>query len=334
MFALDARNGNDLSGFPLELDHVPALTPEMNRLHEKLPQPLLVDLHSDQSHLEAYIRRNGTIWSNKSGEKRIRQQYANYLHGGPGPGLHIVQPVHENLYIIEAATACTQSFPVGDNITAMIQVDDVHGTGRLDLVIPTASGKILTLESATPFHPLNTWSNGELRGLMNAHAHGYSASQGIFVHEVSRQLLDVFGVYMPVTFEIFDNRPGIHVEPDRRKYIISIRDGSSSKRQLFRAEYNAPGVYTERVYIRFGPGFYNINVQMRTSHGIFYHDSFQVGYNVHFMDGFGVLLWLPLVLSAIAILLCGAKKPDWSDESFDDGRGDNNLGILGRAISN
>ena len=115
--------------------------------------------------------------------------------------------------------------------------------------------------------------------------------------------------------------------------MVSIRDGMSTKRELLHNEYNSPGVYTERVYIRFGPGLYNINVQLATSHGLLYHDTFQVGYNVHFMDGFSALLWLPLVLSALAIFLCGAKRPDWSDEDFDDGRVDGHLGILGRTVS-
>jgi len=211
-------------------------------------------------------------------------------------------------------------------------VDDVHGTNKLDLVVATESGNIVTLESMASYHPLNTWTHGEVRGRSNLHAHGYSASQGIFVHEVSRQFRDVFGVYVPVTFEIFDNRPNIQNEPNRRKYVVEIRDGSSWKRLLWRQEYTEPGVYTDRVYVRYGPGYYTLFVTMRTSHGLIYEDTFSIGYNVKFLDGFGTLLWLPLLVASAAILLCGAKKTNWDDEEFDGGRDGHSMGILGRAL--
>jgi hypothetical protein len=97
--------------------------------------------------------------------------------------------------------------------------------------------------------------------------------------------------------------------------------------------YNSTGVYTERLYIPYGPGYYSISAVLKTTNGIMYEDTFHLGYNVHFMDGFGLLLWLPLVLAAIPIVFCGRKKLNWDDEDFDDGaRGDRGLGILGRAL--
>jgi hypothetical protein len=189
------------------------------------------------------------------------------------------------------------------------------------------------LESQAVFHPLNTWTGGEVRGRGNLHAHGYSASQGIFVHSVSRNFRDVFGVYVPVTFEIFDNRPNIINEPEKRNYVVEIRDGPSWKRVLWRNTYTAPGVYTDRVYIRYGPGYYTLAVTMQTTHGIIYEDTFSIGYNVGFLDGFGILLWLPLLVSAVVILLCGAKKATWDDEDLDtNSPGGQSLGILGRSL--
>jgi len=281
-----------------------------------------------------YLRRNGTAWQQRPPSSSTLSSNKP-LHGGQGSGLHIVQPHGQDLFIVEGYSGCTQKISIGEQVSAMVQVDDVHGTQKLDLVVATEAGRLVTLESQAPYHPLNTWTGGHVRGHRAAlHAHGYSASQGIFVHAVSRQFVDVFGVYVPITFEIFDNRPNMANEPDKRKYLVEIRDGPSWKRVLWRNEYAEPGVYTDRVYIRYGPGYYTLSVVMQTSHGILYEDRFSIGYNVRFLDGFGILLWLPLLLASVGILLCGAKKANWDDEDFDDGVRDGNsrLGILGRAL--
>ena len=328
VFAFNAANGKDLDLFPIELDKVLDDDEAGGVLHEKLAQPLLIDLHGDRSLLTDFIRRNGTTWS----PTVKTHSQSKPPHGGHGIGLHVVQPLKDKLYIIEATTGCTQLVSIGDKVASMVQADDVHGTGRTDLVVATEEGKIVTLESASPWHALNTWTHGEMRGRENAHSHGYSASQGIFVHDSSRQLNNILGVYVPVRFEIFDNRPNIQREPDKRVYKVEIRDGTSAKRTLWRKQYQEPGVYTERIYIRFGPGYYSLSVVLRTTHGLVYEDTFQVRYNINFLDGFGVLLWLPLVLASTAILFCGAKKTNWDDEEFDGGREGSSLGILGRAL--
>lgn len=337
VFAVAAATGETLPRFPIEIESAvpPKFHQDLQELHQKLAQPLLVDLHADQSFVSDYLRRNGTRWP-----QRPATVHGTPPHGGRGSGLHIVQPHGEDLFIIEGFTGCTQKISIGEQVSAMVQVDDVHGTQRLDLVVATEAGRLVTLESPAPYHPLNTWTGGQLRSHRAAtHAHGYSASQGIFVHSVSRQFVDVFGVYVPVTFEIFDNRPGMAAEPDRRKYVVEIRDGPSWRRALWRNEYTEPGVYTDRVYIRYGPGYYTLSVVMLTSHGIIYEDQFSIGYNVKFLDGFGILLWLPLLVASAGILLCGTRRTaDWEDEEFDAGGGggvggrNHRLGILGRAL--
>ena len=265
IFALNAVTGQDLPNFPMAFE-----TPVSQRskpgeewIHQQLPGLLLVDLHSDQSHVRDYIHRNGTRW-----EARTRK--SSSPGGGTAPGLHIVVPVGETLFIIEAGSGCTQNFDVGEEMVAMVQVDDVHGANSLDLVVSTTAGNIITMESSAPYHPLNIWNNGESRGRFNNHAHGYSSSQGIFVHSVSRQYRDVFGVFVPVTFEIFDNRPNIAYEPEKRIYKVEMRDGTSTKRAMWRNTYNATGVYTERLYIPHGPGYYSLTIQLRASNGIIY----------------------------------------------------------------
>jgi hypothetical protein len=327
IYAVDAATGLDLPMFPIMLD--PESLKESSipsELHQQLPQPLLVDLHADQHFLEEYLRRNGTKWTPAASAPK------SVPVGGEAPGLHIVQPLGQHLYVIEGASGCSHKVSIGDEVATMVQVDDVHGNNRLDLVIATESGNVVTFEASAPYHPLNIWNHGDLRGRMNGNTHGYSAPQGIFIHEQSRQYVDIFGVYVPVTFEIFDNRGNIANEPNRRKYAVDIRDGTSWKRILWRGEYTSPGVYTERVYVRYGPGYYSLSVVLRTSHGMVYEDSFSVGYNVHFLQGFGVLLWLPLLFASVAILLCGAKKQNWDDDDYDGGRDGDNQGILGRSL--
>lgn len=322
-----------------------------------MPQPLLIDLHEDQRHWLEQI--HGLSHEEKETIKSINKNAAKPYdsssprsHGGNGRGLHIgkrllhlpffrdavllltmcfitaVQPLGQNLHIIEGATSCTEIIDVGDNIPSMIMADDVHGTGGLDLVVTTAKGEILTLESdVVPYHPLNVWSAGVSRSPgSNAQTHGFSSKQGIFVHHISRQYRDILGVFLPITFEIFDKRPNIADEKNRQLYQVDIRAGMSAKRTIMTYTYNATGVYTERVQIPFGPGYYSISVRLRTTHGLVYEDTFHVGFNVNYMGGLWIIVCLPLVI-ATALVLMKVRKPNWEDDDFG-GRG---TGILGRA---
>jgi hypothetical protein len=216
---------------------------------------------------------------------------------------------------------------IGEDIVSMVQADDVHGTNKLDLVVSTVSGNVVTLEFNAPFHPLNVWNGGTSRGRTGVAAHGYTASQGIFVHEVSRQFRDIFGVYVPVTFEIFDNRPNIQNEPDKRKYTVEIREGTS--RLVFVKEYQSSGVFTERFFIPFGPGYYELSVILKTSHGLVYEDAFHIGYNVNYMDGFGMLLWLPLTIATVAAFFMGSRKQHWDADDYQSDDRNGKQGILG-----
>lgn len=307
LYAIDAATGDDLPHFPIAFDV------GSNGSQMSMPQPLLVDLHEDQRHWLDQLHGLSDLdvtTIREINSDASKQQDTNDSnprpHGGSGRGLHIVQPIGSTLHIIEGATSCEQTIDVGDTIPAMVQADDVHGTGGLDLVVTTSQGEILTLESdVVPYHPLNVWSAGTTRapGSSNAQAHGFSSSQGIFVHPISRQFRDVLGIYVPITFEIFDRRPGIESEPDKRKYQVDIRAGLSIKRVVFTKEYDKPGVYTEKIQIPYGPGYYSFSVRLRTTHGIVYEDTFHIGWNVNYMGGLWLIVCLPLILAAIPILL-------------------------------
>lgn len=325
LFAIRADTGEDLSEFPINI-----WTKKKTRsdeivgedfVHESLPPALLVDLHADQGHISDYLRRNGTKWTKR------KSDVEKPPHGGREGGLHIVQPIDTHLVIVEGGSGCVQSLEIGEEILSMVQADDVHGTNKLDLVVSTSNGNVVTLESQAPYHPLNVWNGGELRSRTGGSAHGYSASQGIFVHEVSRQFRDIFGVYIPVTFEIFDNRPNIQNEPDKRKYTVEIREGTS--RLVFVKEYSSSGVYTERFFIPYGPGYYELSVVLKTTHGLIYEDAFHVGYNVNYMDGFGLLLWLPLTIATVAAFLMGTRKAHWDDDDYQGDTRNGKQGILG-----
>ena len=87
---------------------------------------------------------------------------------------------------------------------------------------------------------------------------------------------------------------------------------------IFRKDIDSPGIYTERLYIPYGPGFYEMSVILKTSHGLIYEDAFHIGYNVNYMGGFSLLLWLPLTIATICVFLMGAKK---SQEFQSNGQG-------------
>ena len=329
VYAIRADSGIDIPNFPIRIwgASSDARSPPQNGeyiVHQKLPAPLLVDLHVDMRFLNDYLRRNGTSW-----KKPTRFSSEAPPHGGYASGLHIVQPMDTRLHIIEAGSGCIQTITIGEEIVSMVQADDVHGTNNLDLVVSTAAGNIITLESQAQFHPLNTWSHGDTRSPMNSVSHGYSAPQGIYVHDVSRQYRDIFGVYVPVTFEIFDNRPNIRNEPDKRVYFVEIRDGTASSRVLYRKIFNAVGVYTERLYIPYGPGYYVLSILLKSTHGLVYVDTFHLGYNVNYMDGFGMLLWMPLAIATICVIFCGTSKAHWEDEEYEADDRNGRHGILG-----
>ena len=101
----------------------------------------------------------------------------------------------------------------------------------------------------------------------------------------------------------------------------------SAKRTIFYQSYNTTGIYTERVQIPFGPGYFSITVSLRTTHGIVYEDTFHIGFNVDYMGGLWLIVFLPLVLASITIFMF-RRKPNWEE---DEDYGGSRNGILGRA---
>ena len=351
IYAVEAASGDDLARFPMSIDLKSSGLKGNDRgsaanVDLPLPQPLLVDLHASQDHWLERIRRNETedtkmVREQDAAEARrinteaagapLPDKNSKVPHGGTGRGLHIVQPIHDFLYIIEGGTGCAQTINVGDNVPSMVQVDDVHGTGALDLIVTTASGQILTLEAsdAVPYHPLNVWSTGPVRSRINGHAQGYSATSGIFVHDRSRTYKNWMGIYVIVTFEIFDRRPNAWKEDsDERKYLVDMRYGTSAKKMMFRKTYESPGTYTEQVFVPFGPGYYTVTARLTTTHGLLYEDVFSFGYNVDFATGLAWIVLVPLIVAAIPLLSIRRSKANWQEDD-DFGSGGASGRILG-----
>jgi len=315
-------------------------TTQGNTLLGSLPEPLLVDLHEYQGSWADKIHpfRKKTSTNHPQSKIRSELDFAPFRklknnkkkvpHGGVGKGLHIVQPLETKLFIIEGSTGCTQTMDMGDEISVMVQVDDVHGNGNLDLVVTTKSGEIMTLEVSdkVPYHPLNVWNHGSSRSRQggNKMVHGYSASSGIFVHSKSRQYnRDVLGLFVDVTFEIFDAWPNIDHEPEHQKYYVEVKERTSTSRSFLQKMYNATGVYSEQIYIPDGPGYYTLTFVMKTTHGLVYEDLFRIAYITNYTAG---ILWIVILPLLVAIFPLFFYQRKFSNDDEETNNNNNNEG--------
>jgi len=296
VYAISAMNGSDVDHFPKHFD-MGSTASNISKKQDTadtllIPSPLLVDLHTNQLPWLDRIRMNQRLTSNLLKGKGITMDQWR------GNGVHIIQPFQSNLHIIEGISGCIQVIHIGDGITSMVQVDDVSGTGTLDLIVTTTTGEILTLDvpDHIPFHPLN------VRSRPGVPVHGFSASSGIFVHEQSRVYRQVLGMPLLVTFEFFN--VVYQVKQEHQQYKVEMRLGTSGQRSIFQKIYDKPGIYTEEVYIPYSPGYYTVSVRLRTMHGLVHYDIFHFGHNVNYADNLFWLAILPFFAAAILLLLC------------------------------
>jgi hypothetical protein len=111
IIAVSAVTGKDLAFFPIEFDSPLPLDDGMGDalLHMKLAQPLLVDLHADQSHWNSYLYRNGTAWQHPTKKKKGTEAPP---HGGGAPGLHIVQPIGRTFTSLKRVLVASKWLPL------------------------------------------------------------------------------------------------------------------------------------------------------------------------------------------------------------------------------
>jgi hypothetical protein len=296
IYAINAIDGKDLDNFPQEII-MDGSESYLDDYIATIPDPLLVDLHA---------RSKGFSWKHVYSQKSKASipRKGRVLHGGISPGLHIVQPLQSALYIFEGGSGCCQSIKMDFEVHAMAQVDDMHGSESLDLVLTSTAGGVYTMDlpEIVPYHPLNAHPRPGL------YVHGYSSSAGIFVHNIDRKYRDVLGVVFFLTMEVFDSKAS---EQGDNKYHVEIRDGPSARRRIFQKTYNRPGIYTDKIYIPYGPGYYTLSVRMKTNHGLVYEDVIHLGYNVNYSIGLTSMLIFPIMVAIIStIFLSQVKKKD------------------------
>lgn len=282
VWAFDASSGEIFPNFPFLIGE------DENSPSALQPEVLLVDLHENQKH-----------WLSKNFEEMASRR-TPASHGGYGRGLHIVLPANRFLYFIEGSTGCINRINVGENIRNMVLAGDMIGNGNLSLLTSTMNGEILTFETPLEVHPLNTWTS-PLRSRLNGFIQGYSSPIGIVVNDKSSDFRDILGFVFPVTFKIFDKRdlPNNY----KRRYTVCIGIGTSQQKLRFTKEYNSTGVFTERITLPEGGKYSTIVVSLTTEHGLYFEETFTVGYNVNFGKGIEWLLALPMVLAAIPLIL-------------------------------
>ena len=296
IYVIDARDGKDINFFPQEIQ-MEGSESYLDDYIATIPNPLLVDLHA---------RSKGSSWKHviSQASKTSATRKGRITHGGISPGLHIVQPLQSMLYIIEGGSGCCNAKNMNFEVHAMAQIDDMHGTETLDLVLTSTTGDVYTLDlpDVVPYHPLNVHPRP------GVYVHGSSASAGIFVHNMDRKYRDVLGVVFYITLEVFDRKSIDNQGGDNNKYYVEIRDGPSARRKIFKKIYNRPGVYPEKIYIPYGPGYYTLCIRMKTNHGLIYEDVIHLGYNVNYSVGLTSMLIFPIIAAIISIIFLSQVK--------------------------
>ena len=283
IWAFDASTGELFPNFPLSIEEA---SNGPTGIH---PEILLIDLHEDQNY-----------WLTKNVKSHSKNRKSSLPgHGGNSKGLHIVVSANKHIYFIEGATGCTNRFNVGENIRNMVLAGDITGNGKLSFFVTTLSGEALTFETPLKSHSLNSWLS-PLRSRQNGFVQGYSSPVGIFVHERSSEFRDVLGYFFPITFEIFDRR---HLPDEyKRKFTVTIGVGTGNSQIRFKKEYSETGVFTERIALRTN-NYSTIVVSLKTEHGLYFEETFVVGYNVRYGEGLEWLIALPIILAAIPLIL-------------------------------
>lgn len=62
------------------------------------------------------------------------------------------------LYLIDGVSGCAHTVDIGEASYASVLVDDVDGSGNLDLVVATMNGNVYVLGTEAAYHPLKTWT--------------------------------------------------------------------------------------------------------------------------------------------------------------------------------
>lgn len=213
----------------------------------------------------------------------------------PRPSLDIVVPsLDGNVYIINPQ-GCYELIDLGEKSYSMVLSDDLSGSGKLQLLVTTISGRVSVYETGTPFHPLKQWVSkpNSLNGMT---AKEYQL--GVYIEPESRVARDVRGDHFELRITIYDERANIRVSYQPR-YIVYILLGKQlvvMSSLLFR-----PGSHTLRVPAPVERVYTTVNVVLATPNAMRFEDSVSLSFNMHFLDGAKFLLVVPFFLWCAAL---------------------------------
>jgi len=195
------------------------------------------------------------------------------------------------LYVIDPKTGCRERFGVGDVSDTMVLLEDLDGSGTLDLLITSTSGHVIAIGTNTPSHPLNTWTQSVLDQNIFVHRKNY---RGIFFTDDT--LRGLFGRQSSVYFciEDFTNDP----DP---VYFVSVTWGR--KMVLFERNFYLPGCFAAEVSV---PGVVSdaiLEIRMLAPTGEVFTDTIPVTFNKGFADVFPYMILLPLLLVSFGVLI-------------------------------
>lgn len=220
----------------------------------------------------------------------------------------VVPSLDGNVYIINPV-GCYEMIDLGEKSYGMVLADDLSGSGKLQLLVATISGRVSVYETGTPFHPLKQWLSkpNSLNGMT---AKEYQL--GVFIEPESRVARDVRGDHFELRITIYDDRAGKFTTYQPR-YIVYIMLGKQlvvMSSLLFR-----PGSHTLRVPAPVERIYTTVNVVMATPNAMRFEDSVALSFNMHFLDGAKFTLVIPFFLWCFALYF--VKKEHTIIQSMD-----------------
>ena len=218
------------------------------------------------------------------------------------------------LHLIDGATGCGHAVDVGEASYAAVLVDDVDGSGNLDLIVATMNGNVYAFGTAAEYHPLKTWpAQAQAGGSGAVSRWGYF---GAFATPASRAPRDVAGRALRVNVEVVDRRA--RLERGTGRVANATRGGPYNVTVLLRgvgvAEMNAgeqpvigvadsfqtAGVHAVELPCPRTRTTATVRVEISDHFGARYVDEFALSFHVHFHKLLKYLVALPLLLSALA----------------------------------
>lgn len=311
LWVLEGETGLPLKGYPVSLPRGaaisgPVIPVDLHDYSRRNDMPSLAPLDFEDPNLP--------VWASKA---RARG-YATFPSGGKdstskaskraSEGLHLLAPSYDgHLYVIDGVKGCAERVDVGEHIVSTPLVDDVSGDGYIDVLLGTVNGEIMLLETKIPYHPLNSWSSFP-KGRMNGFTHGQT---GISIPELEKRMLKFAeirgGYFLPVSFDIWDNRKIVSDSHPPRSYVVTISKGLNKLSPLITKTFDSPGRYTIRVPVS-PPESMVLVIGMKNEYGQYFEDVAPVSVSTRFYIWIKYLLVAPVILVSLPLLLSSSPS--------------------------